>query len=73
MIIANQIGITLKHDDATGDPSDIITIEISVNSSVAFVHTWSGSRHVDSTLSHEELRAFALDLLRLLRRIPEAQ
>lgn len=73
MIIANQIGITLKHDDATGDPSDYITIEITVNPSVAFIHTRTGSRHVVSVLSHDELRAFASDLLRLLRRIPEAE
>lgn len=69
MVIGHGITIGLEHDNATGEYSDYITIEIQADDERGYVHTHTGSRHVESTLTHEELRNLAMDILRMLKRV----
>lgn len=69
MVIGHGITIGLEHDNATGEHSDYITIEIQADDERGYVHTHTGSRHVEATLTHEELRDLAVDILRMLKRV----
>ena len=69
MVIVHGVTIGLEHDNATGEHSDYITIHIQADGEVGYIHTQTGSRHVESTVSHEELHALAMDILRMLKRV----
>lgn len=68
MISGYGISLALEHDNATGEASDYIEIEVRVSEATAMISTHSGSRHVEATMSHEALGAFATDILAILRR-----
>ena len=43
MVIVHGVTIGLEHDNATGEHSDYITIDIQADGEVGYIHTQTGS------------------------------
>jgi len=69
MLIGTSITLHLEHDNArsrSSDYSDYITITFSVAHGQGEIHTQTGSRHVEASVTLDELETLARSLLAMI-------